>query len=465
MSFRTLLALTLSLSCTIGLASDWARFRGPNGSGISLDENAFPVTWSPTEKIKWKAELPGPGASSPIVVGDRIYVTCYSGFAVSPTDMGDMKNLKRHMVCLDRATGKVIWTQAVDAAQPEDEYEGIGVTQHGYASHTPVSDGKNVYAFFGKSGMYAFDKDGKQLWHADTGKGSDPRGWGSASSPILFKNLVIATATSEARALIALDKESGKVAWRQEADGFENTWGTPVLAEVSADRTDLVLGVPYEIWGFNPENGKIRWFSEAMQTDTYCSSVVNQGDMIYGIEGRGGGSIALRAGGQDDVQKTNVVWTGRDTSRIGTPVVYQDRIYFFSGRVVNCIDAKSGKSIYQQRLTGGAAAAPAAAPPPRPEGPGGPGGPGGPRGGRGMGGGMGGQDYASPIIAGGNLYYVTRNGDLFVIKTGAEFQQLAVNRVTADAEDFSGTPAASDGQLFIRSNRFIYCVADTATAK
>jgi outer membrane protein assembly factor BamB len=480
-------------------ASDWARFRGPNGSGVSPDKASIPASFGPNENLKWKVALPGPGSSSPIIVGDKVFVTCWSGYGVDRGNLGEQKDLKRHLVCLDRATGKTLWSQAVPAKLPEDRYGGM-FAENGYASHTPASDGKHIYVFFGKSGVFCFDLDGKQIWQADVGQDSDRRGWGTASSPILFDDLVIVTASIESNALVALDKATGKQVWRERANNFESTWGTPVLVKVDDQRTDLVIGVPYEIWAFNPKTGKFAWYCPAMETDSFCSSVVADGDTVIGIEGRGGGSIAVRAGGKDDVSKTNIVWQGRDTNRIGTPVVYEGRVYFVANKIANCIDAKTGKKIFQARLSsdstsnsaGGAQAAVESRDEVRgggqgqgdgqgdrgpreqprgdrgaPRGPGGGfGGPpgGGPPGGgfgggRFGGGGRGGQDYSSPIIADGKLYYVARSGDVFVIKAGDTFEQLSVNRLTTESEDFSSSPAAADGALFIRSSKHLYCVA------
>jgi outer membrane protein assembly factor BamB len=453
-------------------ASDWARFRGPNGSGVSPDSATAPTNWSPKEGIKWKVALPGPGSSCPIVVGDKVLVTCWSGYAVDRGELGEQKNLKRHLVCFDRARGKELWNATVAAKLPEDRYGGM-FAENGYASHTPASDGERVFAFFGKSGVVAFDMNGKQLWQTDVGDQSDRRGWGTASSPILFENLVIVTAAIESQALIALDKATGKEVWRKKAGGFDSTWGTPVLVKVDDKRTDLVIGVPYDVWGFDPRTGKFLWFCEAMDTDSFCSSLAVDGDTVIGIEGRGGGSIAVRAGGADDVTKSHVVWNGRDSNRIGTPVVYEGRVYFVANKIANCIDAKTGKKIFQARLTSEAATTNTGdvareEPAGRPGGfgvqggfgGGGFGGPGGGGFGGGYGGrgGRGGQDYGSPIIVDGKVYYTTRGGETFVFKAGDKFEQLAVNRVTDEAEDFSATPAATDGSLFIRSSKHLYCV-------
>lgn len=164
-------------------SADWNRFRGPNGSGIAEDSESTPTTWSPTENIKWKIPLPGEvGVSCPIVVGDKVFVTSYSGYGIGRSGGGTPKDVKRHLSCIDRESGKTLWEKVVPSPVAEDEYSGAGVPQHGYASHTPVSDGKNVYVFSSVSGALAFDMAGNQLWQASVGTLSDDRRWGSSSS-------------------------------------------------------------------------------------------------------------------------------------------------------------------------------------------------------------------------------------------------------------------------------------------
>jgi len=429
-----LLALPLSPLA----ASDWPRFHGPDGAGISPDTKPLPVKWSATENVAWKCPLPGSGSSSPIVVGTRVLVTCWTGTGA---------DLRRHLICVDRAKGAVLWDKAVDAVQPEDSYSGQ-FTQHGYASHTPVSDGQHVYVFFGKTGVLAFDLEGKQLWQTSVGTGSGGNGWGTASSPILYKDLVIVPATAESAALVALNKETGKEVWRRSDPGFGNTWGTPILMDCGQGRTDLVMAVPDHIWAFNPDDGTPRWQSEGYPGAT-CASVVARDGVIYFLETgpRGGGTIAVRGGGTGEVSSTNIVWKGTERARIGTPVVDGGRIYWVISRTANCVDAATGKLVYQTRLGTGEQAG----------GPGGPGGP--PGGGRGGRGGGRGADYSSPVLANGNIYYVARSGDAFVYTAGPEAKLLSQNSL-ADGGDFSATPAISDGQLFIRSSKFLYCIAD-----
>jgi len=446
-------------------AGDWTRFRGPNGSGVASDEQPAPTKWSPTDNIKWKIELPGPGLSSPIIVGDKVFVTCWSGYG---TDDGsnNQEDLKRHLICIDRKTGDTVWTVDVDPYLPEDPFRG-NFSENGYASHSPVSDGERVYVYFGKTGALAFNLEGDQLWHTSVGTESGMMGWGSASSPILYKNLVILTASAESEALVALDKESGAEVWRQEAAGFSGTWGTPILVDIDDERTDLVIAVPYEIWGFNPATGKLRWYCDAIDTNSYRSSLVADGSTVFALEGRGGDAFAVKAGGEGDVSKSNVVWKERIRSGIGSPLIHDGRLYSVSGTSIACVDIETGNQIYQERLTGGEDGGDDGGQ--RGGGRGGFGGPGG--GGRGAPGGFGGggpggfggggnQNYSSPIAAGGNLYYITRSGDCHVIKLGTEFEQISVNRVSDGGEEFSATPAVADGQLLIRSSKHLYCISE-----
>ena len=322
---------------------------------MSLDKQPLPATWSETENLQWKAKLPGPGSSSPIVIGGRVVVTCWSGYGTDPDqDAGEQEDLRRHVICFDRQTGKVLWDQVVKPFLPEEPYSG-NFTQHGYASHTPASDGKRIYVFFGKTGVLAFDLKGKQLWQTSVGTGSDERHWGTASSPIVYKNLVIVPATIESKSLVGLDQETGREVWRYHDSSLTSTWGTPVLADCGQGRTDLVISVPYKILGLDPDTGKLRWHCEGLDSDSICSSPITGDGIVYALETgpRGGGNVAVRAGGEGDVSQTNVVWrSSTPRSRIGTPVLEDRRIYLVAGRAANCLDAATGKSIYRTSLTG-----------------------------------------------------------------------------------------------------------------
>jgi len=433
MTFLRYSALVLFVFNSLTLhAGDWPRFRGPDGSGVAVDSDSLPTTWSPTANVAWKTQMPGPGASSPIIVGGKAFVTCYSGYGLTQENPGEIENLVRHLVCVNLQTGKVLWQKDVKAALPEDPYTGIGVTAHGYASHTPVSDGKNVYTFFGKSGVHAFDMDGKELWQAEVGKESDPTKWGSSSSPVIYNNTVIVTASAESQAIIGLDTQTGKELWRQEAEGLDGMWGTPTLVKIDEDRTDLVMCVAKELWGLDPASGKLRWFASATGAEHAYSSVILDGKRVFAFTGRGGGSIAIDAGGSGDVSKTNTVWTGGETTSFATPVRHKSKVYLVTSGVVNVVDEKNGEKVQQVRLAGALQ----------------------------TGGRFGSLDYPSPIVVGDRMFYLNGSGQMFVFDLTGELKQIAANRVTADVETFWGTPAVSDGRLVLRSSMHLYCVAD-----
>ncbi len=194
--------ILISITVTAQLmAAEWLQFRGPGGQGTTSEKN-LPLSWSDTENVAWKTELPGFGSSSPIALGDSLYVTCYSGYGLDRQDSGDLDDLMLHVVCLSDQ-GKITWDKQIQPSQPESER----VRDHGYAAQTPVTDGEHLYVFFGKTGVFKLDLQGNQLWQA--GVGEDTDGWGSGTSPVLYKNLVIVNASVESGSLVAIDKGNG----------------------------------------------------------------------------------------------------------------------------------------------------------------------------------------------------------------------------------------------------------------
>ena len=185
LSFIALLIATFSYAA----AADWPAFRGPMANGIAPEGENPPLTWSETENLLWRTELPGPGSSSPIVAGDKVFLSCYSGYGLDKTNPGEISQLKRHALCLDRETGKVIWDEVITSSVPERPYQGEYITTHGYASGTPVTDGKGGFFFFAHAGVHAFTLDGKKVW--ETSVGDKPHDWGSGSSPTLYGDLLI----------------------------------------------------------------------------------------------------------------------------------------------------------------------------------------------------------------------------------------------------------------------------------
>jgi outer membrane protein assembly factor BamB len=407
----------LSANCL--QAADWTQFRGPTASGIA-DDGEYVKTWSATENVRWRIELPGPGASSPITIGDRVFVTCFRGVSRSAPD--DLKQLERILVCLNRADGKILWEKSVKGTDDEDRFQGF-ITDHGYATSTPATDGQRVYVFFGKAGVVAFDLNGNQIWQKSVGSGSAQMGWGQGSSLILHKNLVIVPAFAEGQALVALDKETGRQVWKTDADGFNGSWSSPILVDLPDGKQELVVSVPYEIWGLDPDSGEFLWFSEGVKERPLCPTLVARDGIVYAIGGRQGGAVAVRAGGRDDVTKTHTVWQKNFGSYVTSPILVGEHLYWVSDRgIAYCVKTADGEQVYQQRLADAR------------------------------------QLYSSIAMASGNLFAVSRENGTFVFAAKPEFELVARNVVDEDAGTCNATPAFSIGHMFLRSNRYLYCI-------
>jgi outer membrane protein assembly factor BamB len=397
----------------VSAAADWPRFRGPTGFGTS-DDRGLPATWSAKSNIVWKTELPGPGTSSPIVVGKKVFLTCYSGYAVDQDQPGDVKDLKRHLLCLDRDRGKVLWKRDFDAVQPEHQY-GQFLDLHGYASSTPASDGKTVYTFLGKSGVYAHDLDGKQLWQRSVGTGT--HGWGSATSPVLHGDLVIVNASVESGALVALDRKKGGEVWR--ARGISDSWSTPVLVKAPNGQTELVVSASKKVLGFDPDKGKELWHADSF--DWYvCPTVVANDGVVYALQNST--CVAVKAGGRGDVTQSHTLWQKNMGSTVTSPVYHKGHLYWATGTAY-CLRGSDGEVVYRQGLR----------PAPR-------------------------DVYAAPLLADGKIYYVSRTQGTYVVEAGPKFKLLAHNTIEGDDSVFNASPVVSNSQLLIRSDRYLYCI-------
>jgi outer membrane protein assembly factor BamB len=426
LAFGCLLGSAMLLQAGTLPANDWPRFRGPNGSGISL-EAAPPDSWSDKQNLKWKTALPGPGSSSPIVLGDRIFVTCYTGYGAGG-ESGTPEQLQRHLICLDRGNGKIRWSQTIAGERRDDPYQGY-LTQHGYASSTPVADADRVYAFFGKSGVVAFDLDGKQLWKTDVGHESGNRRWGSAASLALSGEVVIVNASEESQSIRALDRKTGAQVWKAEGAGLELAYGTPTVIPRNNTDADIVISCPGEVWGLNAQTGKLRWFAEHRLTGNVSPSIIHDEQRLYGFGGfQSSGSFALKLNGEGDITRTGTVWSSRNSSYVATPLLFDGHLYWISdmGQAF-CTRADTGDLVYRERVPGLDASS-------RPV-------------------------YASPVTAGGKIFVATRRSGVIVLPARPEFRILAQNQFANDDSDFNATPALGAGELILRSNQFLYCVA------
>jgi outer membrane protein assembly factor BamB len=413
---RTILIFVAAFLLASSAGADWPGFRGPKGLGLS-DAKDLSITWGPDDNVLWKTKLPGPGTSSPVVWGDRVFLTCFSGYGLKKG--GDIKDLRRHVLCLDRKTGKILWDRPYAPKLPESEFNGY-LNEHGYASSTPATDGERLYVFFGRTGVVALDLEGMPLWHVEVGKGLN--GWGSASSPVLYKGLVIVNASVESSAVVALERETGKEVWRTK--GIADCWSTPLLVDVPGGKVELVLNTADALVGIDPNDGERLWRCEGLETATASSTPVARAGVVY-VSGAGFGNkravMAVRAGGRGEVTQTHVIWKqekvgGNHTS----PVLYDDFLYCVGG-TVSCVRADTGQVVYQERLYDAR------------------------------------QEYPSPVAADGKIILPTRRNGTYVLAAGAKYGLLAHNDL-GDATDFNASPAVSDGQLFLRSNAYAYCI-------
>ncbi|MSR59988.1 MAG: serine/threonine protein kinase [Planctomycetaceae bacterium] len=397
------------------LAADWTQFRGPGGLGTS-DEQGLPLTWSATENIVWQVALPGPGASSPITVAGRVYLTSYTGYGLE-ANAGEQKDLARHLVCVDRKLGKTLWTKMFEPKLPEHQYQGEG-SYHGYAASTPITDGERLYLFFGKSGVLGLDLDGNELWHAYVGE--NVNGWGSGCSPILYGKLLIVNASIESGSLVALDKLTGAQVWR--AGDIRASWNTPLLV-AGKDRTELIASIEGRILSFDPDNGKPLWNADGVHRYV-CPSVVAHDGIVYAIGG-GHTSLAVRTGGSGDVTASHGLWRQGKGSNVGSPIYHDGHLYWFSdnGGIVCCQNAATGETVFQERL------APEA-----------------------------GTIWSSPVLADGKLYCVSQRNGTFVVACRPKFEQLAHNAIAGDETRANASPAISNGQILLRTDKALYCI-------
>jgi len=409
-------------------AQDWRQFMGERGSATVEGAN-LPTQWDADTNIKWKTELPGYGASSPIIVDGRIYLTCYTGYGNGTG--GKIENLVRHLLCFDQASGDMLWQKSIDNSEinDEDPYKGF-ITHHGYATNTPVSDGKSIYVFLGKPGLFAFDLDGERLWHKKIEYKTNKTRWGSAASPILFGDNLILNAIEECGKVFSIAKTDGEIQWEFDAE-TQLAYATPNLVTTAGGEVELILPVPKRVIGLNPVDGTQKWYATNQFEGESNASVIVDKDIVYIYGGfRSVGSMAIRTGGKGDVTESHVLWNTRDTSYVSTPILKDGHLYWIDEKgIAFCVTADSGKQIYKKRVPG-------------------------------VLGGKGIKFFGSMILAGDHMFAVSRLSGTFVIKTTPEFELVSHNRISGDDSEFNGTPAISGNQLFIRSNKYLYCIGE-----
>ncbi|MFO0966779.1 MAG: PQQ-binding-like beta-propeller repeat protein [Gemmataceae bacterium] len=399
-------AIVFAPFVTTAHAEDWPRFRGPRGDGTSA-ETSFPTRWSPKENILWKAKLPGPGSSSPIVWKDRVFVTCFTG-TKGP-------EIVRHLFCFDRNKGDILWKKDFPAPQPENDYASY-LLQHGFASSTPVTDGDKLYVYFGKDGVRCFDLDGALVWHELVGKAIN--GFGSGSSPVLFEDKLLVNATVELGALVALDRKSGKRLWKASTS---DCWATPVVVTLPDGKREVILNAMNAVYGYDLDSGKEKWFVDTIGGHISSTPLVKDG-VVYVMNSSLGGKhvLAIRPGGSEDVTKTHVIWKNTKAGASHcSPLLVDGRFVFISGQAF-ALDLKKGDIVKQERLDGTK------------------------------------NLYSSPILAGDKIILFTRDAGAYVLN--AKDLSVIAHNDLGDASAINASPALSVGRIYIRSNTQLYCI-------
>lgn len=407
--FRSWIGAVVLVGCMAGLLyadGNWPRWRGPDGTGHTADP-AIPAKWD-AKSVVWKTPLKGHGQSTPVIWGERIFLT---------TAMD--KGKERVVFCVDRNNGKILWEQVAWKGEPEKSHP-----MNGWASATCGTDGEGVYAFFGKGGLHGYSVEGKHLWsRKDLGTFEGP--WGTAACPILFGDLVIQNCDAADKAyLLAVDRKSGKTVWQTPRETpLKGGWSTPILIKGDGWQ-ELVLNGETAIIGYDPATGKQLW---------KCKSFIGRGEptpawgngMLYVVNGLRGDIYSVkRPGGAGDITQSHMAWhTPRKEDRDQpSPILVGNFLTVTSMKgTVTGYDAMNGKELYKGRIEGAFS--------------------------------------SSPIAANGLVYFQSDAGETYVLKPGAKMELVAKNTLGAESgEVFRSSLTPSDGQIFTRSDKFLYCI-------
>lgn len=409
------LAFLLLFSTTTN-ADNWPHWRGDNGNGVSLTAKP-PVQWSLDKNIKWKTAIEGRGSGSPIVWNDKVFVVTAVG-----GDGNSVTQMQFKLICVDRATGNVVWEKTAVTATPHQ----VTHSTNGFASASPCTDGAHIYAHFGSRGLYCYTLDGKLKWtRDDLGRMQTRNGFGEGSSPTLVDNMIIVPWDHEGDSYIAaLDKQTGKTIWQTPRDE-PSCWATPLVVEYGG-RRQIVMNGQTCARSYDLASGKELWRCAGQTQRPAASAVAGEGLVFVGSGFRGSFLGAFRLDGKGDLQGTKkVAWSvSNDTPDIASPVLSGNRLYYHKGKsgVITCVDATTGKVHFgPQRLPSLKTI------------------------------------YASPIAANGHVYFTGRSGTTVVIKDSTKFELVAENSLE---ETIDATPAPVDNELLIRGERHLFCLAN-----
>ena len=435
--------LTLLFACTVltaaplsGSDDDWPRWRGPNDNGMGRGD--APIEWSDSKNMAWRVAIPGRGHSSPVIWGDKIFITTAvpteaAAAAPAPAPQqqrgpgggaGTGLEHKFVLMCLDRNTGKVLWERVANVAKPHEGYHG----RYGsFASNSPVTDGKYLYAFFGSRGIFCYDLSGKLVWQKDFPPMRIKNAFGEGAAPALDgDSLYLKFDQEQDSYLVALDKRTGKELWRA-AREEGSSWSAPLVVEANG-RKQVIVSASSKVRSYDSATGKLVWESTGLGANVIPAPVSAAG-LVYVMSGfRSPKLLAIRLGREGDLTGTDAIaWTNeRGNSYTASPVLNDGKLYFITDTaMLSCLNAATGAPYYsQQRL-------------PKPY-----------------------NFKSSPVGVKDHLYLATEEGDVVVVKMGEKFEVLATNTLTD--QSFIATPAVAGGSLYLRSEQGLYCIRQQA---
>jgi outer membrane protein assembly factor BamB len=389
-------------------AENWAGWRGPSRNAVSPEKN-IPTTWSEDEGVRWRSPLPGAGISSPVIWGDRVFVTSSDG-----PRQDDL-----HVICLSRRDGSELWHQRLWGTSPTRYH----ASKSSMASPTAVTDGKQLFAFFGTGDLFCFDIDGQLVWHRSLASeyGRFENRFSATSSPLLYGDKVIVQCDHYGDSYaVAVDQKTGADRWRVERPDEWLSWSSPQITRVDdTGRYELLLCGSLKIDGIDPETGSKLWTVGGLQQECIPTPVLGHG-LIYAVSGPGGRSLAIRPGGRGDVSDSHVVWENtRGVPFVPSAILVGDLYYLIDDDgIATCLDAHDGKRVWQKRLPG--------------------------------------RYTASPIATGEHIYFCNEDGETIVIRAGRKkYEQVSRNRL--DRPVFA-SPAISQGNVFIRTTDELLCL-------
>lgn len=414
------LALTAILLAPLATTADpsqnWAHWRGHGGNGVSTTATP-PTTFSDTENVKWKVEIPGRGSGSPVIWEDRVFVTS------AVPEAGGGGKLSFQLFCFDRTTGSLKWKQTAVTATP---HEGTHETNT-FASASPCTDGERVYAPFGSRGLFCYDLEGKLLWSkTDFPPMTTRNGFGEGSSPTLAGDTILVPWDHEGpSALYALNKKTGALLWTAKRGDEPTCWATPLVVE-AAGKPQVIMNGQTKARAYDLATGDELWSCGGQTERPVASAVSADGLAFVGSGFRGSFLGAFRLDGKGDIEGTeHVVWqTKQDTPDIASPLLSGGRLYFYKGKsgILTCLDAATGKVLFGPERIPGISST-----------------------------------YASPVAAGGHVYLTDRSGTITVIKDGPKLEVVATNSL---GQGVDATPAPVGRQLFVRGERTLFCLGE-----